>query len=220
MHVPRLLQVLSLVAVLSLLSRSSARAQQLSAAYGVSRSSHELIRTLDGFSVQLMSDAKRDWAVGGGFRRYFGGHFRAGNMCLGGSIGCQNELVRDVAKQAEAEVLGALTLFRAAPAGRSLHGRALFGFQVVRVQTDSRGQTTGLEFTRNAHVPGLSGGFDVSAQPSASAPVGLRLGMAMAGYAKMGGETVVYHDSYKVDAAGAVRLELGVTWSMPTYRPQ
>lgn len=220
MNVPRLLQALSLVAVLSLLGRSSAYAQQLSAAYGVSRTSHEVIGALDGFSVQLMSDAKRDWAVGVGFRRYAGGHFRAGNMCPGGSIGCPNELVRDVANQAEGEVLGALTLFRAAPGGRSLHGRALFGFQVVRVQTDSRGQATGRESTRNMHMPGMSGGFDLSARPSASAPVGLRLGMAMAGYAKMGGETVVYHDPLAVGAVGALRLELGATWFMPTYRPQ
>lgn len=206
-----------LLVVSSLVIPSNARAQQITATYGISHSSHEVVRSLNGYAVHLVLGPKGMFSGGVGFRQYSGSHYRSGSLC-GLSAFCSAELIRDQTKQSEVDVFGAVTFLRAAPRGASVEGRTLFGAQVVHVVSHSLGAGSGRESDTDRHMPGVSLGFDVSARRSATAPFGARFAIFWAAYANTGYDVVLTRPAFEGSVA-ALRAELGLTWFLPGATP-
>lgn len=203
-----------LVVALFVVASSQLHAQQITATYGISHSSNEIIGSPNGYAVHLFNNKGR-FAGGVGYRRYRGTHNRVGDMCDAVSTGCSQELIRGETHQAAIEVLGGLTT-HAAPRGASLDARTMLGFQVVQLRSQSRGAATGRDSEIRQGLVGVSLGFDFYVRRSDTSPLGVRLGTFWEGNASPVSDGVALHS---LGAVSALRAELGLTWYIPGVTP-
>lgn len=197
-----------------LVAAGSADAQRVAASYGVAHSGHWLIGTLGGY--ELHATTQRLGLVSGtfSFGRHTGSHARNGMAC-GGLIppppACPNEPLRD--ETASTDVSGTLdvTLFERTLFGARIEGSAGVGAQVLHLTNHSRGETTGNRIGAERTKVGPTLGFELSAQPKAAVPVGLRFGIAGGIYGDTDPGVVDGYTPFE-DGFSVTRFEVGLVW--------
>jgi len=181
--------------------------------YVVAYSDQALIGTLSGY--QFQSTMARKGLLSGTFNfgRHTGSHLRRGIAC-GGLLppppACPVETLRDETTAIDIGATLDVRLFQRV-FGAPIEGTGSVGAQVLHVENVSRGQTTGDGIGAKGTKLGPTLGFDLSAQPKAALPIGLRLGVVGGVFSETDSGIL---DGYTPFDAGFTftRFELGLVW--------